>query len=174
MTYHPRFYNLSAIIRKYFTFLHAEEKVKRVFTTDPFVSFRSGYSSRIHLVGGKVYPIIRLKGTFFCGKSRCKTFFNIKQTDTFEGFATKKVYKINHSFNCDSKWLIYLFSCKVCGIKYIASIVDRLRLSWNNYKICQRNAADRGTPNQDYFHQHFLSDNHLDPTRQKKLITRTR
>ena len=73
---------------------------------------------------------------------------------------SKKVYKINHSFNCDSKCLIYLFSCKVCGIRYVGSTVDRFRLRWNNYKSCQRNTADGGTPNQNYFHQHFLSDRH--------------
>ena len=32
VAYHPRFHNLSAIVRKYFTFLYIEEKVKRVFT----------------------------------------------------------------------------------------------------------------------------------------------
>ena len=37
---------------------------------------------------------------------------------------------------------------------------DRFRLRWNNYKCCQRNAADGGTPNQNYFHQHFSSDDH--------------
>ena len=147
-------------MRKYFTFLYAEEKVKRVFIPAPFVSFRSGYSLRNHLVRAKVYPLIREKGTFCCKKSRCETCCNMKQTDTFESFVTKKVYKINHSFNCDSKCLIYLFSCKVCGIQYVGSTVDRFRLRWNNYKSCQRNAADGGTLNQNYFHQHFLSDGH--------------
>ena len=54
VTYPPRFLNLSAIVIKYFTFLYAEEKVKRVFTPAPFVSFRSGYSLRNHLVRAKV------------------------------------------------------------------------------------------------------------------------
>ena len=39
VTYHPRFYTLSAVIGKYFTFLFVQEKVKRVFTPAPFVSF---------------------------------------------------------------------------------------------------------------------------------------
>ena len=58
VTYHPRaswHINLSAIIRKYFTFFYAEEKVKRVFTPAPFVSFRSGYSLRNHLVRAKEF-----------------------------------------------------------------------------------------------------------------------
>ena len=80
-TYHHRFHNLSAIIRQYFTFLYAEEKVKRVSTLAPYVSFRSGYSLRDHLVRAKMFPLIREKGTFCCGKSRCETCCNIKQTD---------------------------------------------------------------------------------------------
>ena len=147
-------------MRKYFTFLYAEEKVKRVFTPAPFVSFRSGFSLRNHLVRAKVYPLIRENGTFCCRKSRCETCCNIKQTDTFESFVAKKVCKINHSFNCNSKCLSYLFSCKVCGIQYVGSTVGRFQLRWNNYKSCQRNAADGGVPNQNYFHQYFLSDGH--------------
>ena len=46
----------------------------------------------------------------------------------------------------------------VFSIQYVGSTVDRFRLRWNNYKRCQRNAADGGTPNQKYFHQHFLGD----------------
>ena len=128
MTCHPRFHNLSVIIRKYFTFLYAEKKLKRVFTPVPFISFRCGYSLRSYLVRAKVYPLIREKGTFCCGKSRCETCCNIKQTDTYKSFVTKKVYKINHAFNCDSKCLIYLFSGKVCGIQYVGSTVDEVRL----------------------------------------------
>ena len=131
-----------------------------LLVTPTTVLFRSGYSLRNHLVRAKVYPLIRKKGTFCCGKNSCETCRNIKQTDTSESFVTKKVYKINLSFNCGSNCLIYLFSCKVCGIQYIGSARDRFRLRWNNYKSCQRNAADGGTPNQNYFHQHFLSDGH--------------
>ena len=71
---------------------------------------------------------------------------------------TKNVHEINHLFSRDRKRLIYLFSCRVCGIQYVGSRVDRFRLRWNNYKSCQRNAADGGKPNQNYFHQHFLSN----------------
>ena len=66
-TYHPRFDNLSAIIKKHFTFLYSEEKVKRVFTPTQFVSFRSGYSLRNHLVRAKGYTLVREKGIFCCG-----------------------------------------------------------------------------------------------------------
>ena len=38
--------------------------------------------------------------------------------------------------------------------------VNRFRLRWNNYKCSQRTASEGGTPKQNYFHQHFLSENH--------------
>ena len=52
------------------------------------------------------------------------------------------------------------FLCKVCGIQHVSFTVDRFRIRWNNCRSCQRSAADGGTPNQNYFHQHFLSDGH--------------
>ena len=71
-TYHPRFHNLSAIIRKYFTFVCSEEKVKRGFTPASFVSFRFGYSLRNHLVRAKVYPLVREKIHFVVGRADVK------------------------------------------------------------------------------------------------------
>ena len=78
VTYHPRFHNLSAIRKKHFTYLYGKENVERVFPPAPLVSFRSGYSLRNHLVRAKVYPLIREKGTFCCGKSRCESCCNMK------------------------------------------------------------------------------------------------
>ena len=153
VTYHPRFHNLTNTIRKLFIYLYAKEQVKKVFTPTPFVSFRSDQVSlRSYLVRAKVYPLIREKGYSYCGKSRCEIFFNIQGTDNFQSFVTKEVYKINHHFHCDSKCVICLISCKVCGLQYVGSTVNRFRLRWNNYKCSQRIASEGGTPKQNYFH----------------------
>ena len=125
ITYYPRFYDLGKIIRKNFFYLCAEQQVKQVFTPAPFVSFGSGFSLRNHLVRAKVYPLLKEKESSCCGKSRCETCFNIKKTSTFQSFFTKKVYKINHHFHCDSKCIVYFLYCKVCGLKYVESTVDR-------------------------------------------------
>ena len=161
VTYHPRFHDLGKIIRKNFIYLYAEQQVKQVFTPAPFVSFQSGFSLRNHLVRAKVYPLLREKGSTCCGKGRCETCFNIKETNTFQSFVTKKVYKINHHFHCDSKCIVYFLSCKVCALQYVGSTVVRFRLRWNNYKCSQRAALEGVTPKQNYFHQHFLSEEHL-------------
>ena len=108
----------------------------------------------------KCIPCIREKGSSCWGKSRCETCFNIKETSTFQSFVTKKVYKINHHFHCDSKCIVYLLFCKVCGLQYVGSTFERFRLRWNNYRFPQRVALEGGTPKQNYFNQHFLSEDH--------------
>ena len=73
VTYHPRFYNLSSVIRKYFTFLYVEEKIRIIFTPAPFVSFRSGYSLRNNLVRAKVYThLLEKKVHFVVGRENVK------------------------------------------------------------------------------------------------------
>ena len=60
--YHSRFHDLGRIIRKNFIYSYAEEQVTKVFTPIQFVSFRSGFSLRNHLVRAKAYPLLREKG----------------------------------------------------------------------------------------------------------------
>ena len=52
----------------------------------------------------------------------------MQETDNFQSFVAEKVYKINHHFDCDDKCVIYLVSCKVCGLQYVGSTIDRFRL----------------------------------------------
>ena len=47
---------------------------------------------------------------------------------------------INHHLNCNDKCLIYLLSCKVCGLQYVGSATDKLRLRWKNSKENDRKA----------------------------------
>ena len=156
VTFHPRSHNSSNTIRTLFIYLYAKEKVKKVFTQAKFVLFSASYSLRSHLVRAKVYLLIREKGPCCFRKSS----FNIQETETFQIFVTKEVYKIKHHFHCDSKCVIYLISCKVCGLRYVESTLDRFCPRWNNYKCSQRIKSEGDTPKQNYFHQHFLNENH--------------
>ena len=123
-----------------------------------FVSLRSSYSSRNHLVCAKFHPLIRKKGSSCCWKSRCETCLDIQEIDTFQSFVKKEVYKVKHHVHCDSKYLIYLISCKLCGLQYVGSAVDRFCLRWNNYKCSQMIVSEGCTPKKNYSHQHFLSE----------------
>ena len=69
ITYHPRLHDIGRIVRKNLVSSYAEEQVKQVFTSAPFVSFGSGFSLRNNLVRAKVYPLPREgKGHHVVGK----------------------------------------------------------------------------------------------------------
>ena len=48
----------------------------------------------------------------------------------------------------------------MCGLQYFGSTVDRFCLRWNNYRCSTRVAWEGGIPKHNYFHQHFLKQDH--------------
>ena len=84
---------------------------------------------------------------------------NINETETFESFQTKQKYKINHHLNCNDKCLIYLLSCKVCGLQYVGSTTDKFCLHWINYKENDRKALRGEGHMQPELFEHFATDN---------------
>ena len=90
------------------------------------------------------------------GKYKRRTYKRL----TLSKVLSQDVYKINHHFHCDSKCVIYLIFSKVCGLQHVGSTFDRFRLRWNNYIRSQRIVSEGGTSKQNYFHQHFLRENH--------------
>ena len=161
VTYNPFLCHLGQTIRKNIFLLYQDEKVKRVFTPDPFVSFRTARTLRTHLVRAKAYPAEeRLVGSRKCFRNRCQVCKNVVETDTFQSFVDKKVYKINHRFTCSGKCLVYLLSCKVCGRQYTGQTVDEFRYRWNNYKDNNRKSLRRDEHKQAGFFAHFQSSDH--------------
>ena len=151
---------MSKIIKKHIKHLYVDSGVRSVFTALPFVSFCSVQNLRSHLVRSKLYAWERKIGSSKCNSPRCLTCNNIQECNTFTSHVTKETFKINHRFNCNSKCLIYLFSCKVCGKQYVGSTADKFRYQWNNYKNYQRK-AERGEHHmQKYLHDYFLSEDH--------------
>ena len=141
--YHPRLKGLSSLIKRNLQYLYADQEVKKVLTPAPFVSFRSARNLNSFLVRSKVYPLDGKLGSEKCNGKRCLVCLNVVETDSFESFQTKKQGKINHNLNCNDKCLIYLLSCKICGLQYLGSTTDLFRYPWNNYKNNNRK-AERG------------------------------
>ena len=112
------------------------------------------------IMRSKLYPQEQKTGSPKCNSLRCLTCNNIKECDTFTSHVTKETFKINHHFNCNSKCLIYLFSCKVCGKQYVGSTTDKFRYRRNNYKNCQRKTESREDHKQKCLHAHFLREDH--------------
>ena len=98
-------------------------KLKMYLTLLVFVSFPSVRTLRNHLMRAKVYSVgERLVGSRKFNENRYQVCKNVIETETFQSFVDKKVYKINHRFTCSDKCLVYLLSCKVCGMKIMVKI----------------------------------------------------
>ena len=160
VTYNPAFKNFFQVIRNNLQLLYADEQVKKVFSPAPFVSFRSRRNLKSYLVKSKIYPLERKVGSEKCKSKRCLVCLNVSETDVFQSFQTKKQYKINHQLNCNDKRLIYLLSCKVCGLQHAGSTTDKFRLRWNNYKENNRKAKRREEHMQSLVFEHFSINDH--------------
>ena len=72
----------------------------------------------------------------------------------------QRSYKINHSFDCNEKCLIYLLTSNCYHKQYVRQTVDIFRNKWNNYKNNVRK-FDRGEHcMQRHFYEHFILPGH--------------
>ena len=63
----------------------------------------------------------------------------MKNTLTFNSKHLDEVYQIKKKFNCNSKMVVYLIECRVCGKQYNRSTVTKSRAKANNYKSTHSN-----------------------------------
>ena len=84
------------------------------------------------------------------------------ETDILQSFQTKEQYKINHQLDWNDKCLIFLLSCKACGLQYVGSTTDKFRLRWNNYNENNRKAKRREEHMKPLIFTHSSSKDHND------------
>ena len=100
-------------------------------------------------------------GVFKCNNKRCEICNFIEPGNEFKSFVTRKTYKINFRFDCNSSDVIYLTSCKVCGQQYTGTTVTRFRERFNQYKsnVNLSSQEVRGLMQEKMISQ-FLTANH--------------
>ena len=100
-------------------------------------------------------------GVFACGRSNCEICDVLLLGNKFKSSVTKKEYKINFNFNCNSENVIYLLTCKVCNIQYVGTTITRFRDRFNQYKsnINLYSQGRRGLM-QERVISHFFEQNH--------------
>ena len=65
--------------------------------------------------------------------------------------------------DCNSRNVVYLTNCKVCGLQYVGSTTTTFRLRFNNYKSRLRAHSKMSAANKcknDTIYKHFHSDEH--------------
>ena len=74
------------------------------------------------------------------------------------GTSSYKTYKINHEFNCNESFFIYLLTCKTCHNEYVGQTVDMFRSRWNIYKSNDRKYLVGEPGIQEHIFEHFNSE----------------
>ena len=127
VAYHPLLNYHYNIIRKHLYLLNMDQKVKDVFISQPMVCFGSSRKLSSYLVRAKLYPLERRVDSYKWCCNRCQVCLSITETDMLICSNDQRPYKINHSFDCNEKCLIYLSTCNCCQKQYVGQTIDILR-----------------------------------------------
>ena len=126
----------------------------------PMVTLRSSRKLSSCLVRGKLYPLERVTGTGKCRGKHCAVCLNINETSTFTNWVTHVTHKINHKFNCNNKYLIYLLTCKEYSKQCVGQTIGDVRFRWNNHKDNNRKYQRSETCMQEHLFRDFSSPGH--------------
>ena len=61
--------------------------------------------------------------------------------------------------NCNSQNVVYLITCKACGLQYVGSTKTKFRVRYNNYHTANRKHLIKKV-NQQQLHDHFDRPGH--------------
>ena len=68
-------------------------------------------------------------------KDLCQSYSSMKNTSTFKRKHSNNVYQIKKNFYCNSKMMVYLIECRVCGEQCNGSTVKKFCGKANNAHI---------------------------------------
>ena len=130
--------------------------MKEIFGEQPIVAFRRPKNIKNHLVRAKINTDRTTNpGTFKCGHGGCRICKDyMPETNIFRSSTTGITYNIHQKLNCNSRNVIYLLTCKTCGIQYVGETSTRFRERMNNHKSAINNAYDNSVA------RHYNSPGH--------------
>ena len=96
--------------------LTPNKEQKKVFPDMPVIGFWNGKSLKDYLVRAKLPKLDESGRCEQFGKKTCLVCDSISTTTRFATEACQETFRIqNRPLNCDSKKVLYLLKCKVCG-----------------------------------------------------------
>jgi hypothetical protein len=135
----------------------ADENTRNVFTTPPLVVFRRDKNLQDLLVHTKLSHNNNSEtGTKPCGRRNCQTCKHTLVTSTI--ICPKMTLKVNGSFTCNSRGVVYAIVCTRCQLVYIGNTGRSLKARLHEHLRDIHNRALKPVP------IHFNSDNHKGAT----------
>ena len=167
VTYYPVFRHLKNQLKELHVILACDEAHKKVFPEVPIIGFKSNKNLKSYLVRAALPDINEVGRCKPCGGKRppCQLCSNMKNTSTFKSKHSNEVDQIKKNFNCNSKMVVYLIECRICGKQYNGCTVTKFRARPNNYKSTHRNfrkeqILSNQAHNQKRFYEHYLQNNY--------------
>ena len=131
VTYHPVLPNIGGIFKELHPPLSLSNRCKQAIQDLPMMAFRRPKSLKEYLVRAKLRPLDQDKegtrGTHKCASRRCDVCNYLIVGDRFSNHTTGASYTINRGLDCNSRNVVYLISCKVCGFQYLGSTTTKFR-----------------------------------------------
>ena len=116
VTYYPVFRHLKSHLKELHV-MNCDEDHKKVFPEVPIIAFKNNKNLKSHLVRITLPDINEVGRCKPCSGKRppCQLCSNMKNTSTFKSKHSNQVYQIKENFECNSKMVVYLIECRICG-----------------------------------------------------------
>ena len=129
----------------------------------PVIGFRNDKSLKDFLVRATLPSLNESGRCKPCGNKTCLVCDSISTAMTLTTEACQETFKVQSGpLTCDSKKVLYLLKCKVCGeIPYVGKAKLRFCYRFSNYKSKHRAfRKDNGKFPQKLFHTHYCLNGH--------------
>jgi hypothetical protein len=161
VTFHPKLPPLRNITNDNHHILHTSDRLQQAVPDTPILAYRRPRNLRDLLVRAEVPPLTdpistTQQGTHTCHSNRCVVCKDhIQEGTTFASHVNNSSHKIRANITCTTSNVVYLITCRVCGVQYVGETKNTLKKRFYGHRSTV-NTQKLDTP----VGQHFNLPNH--------------
>jgi len=137
-TFNPHSKNIAQLVKKRWNLLQSKTRLQKIFgKSSPLMAYRRPKSLRDILVSAKIRSPSKMTqetGLNPCNKPRCSWCPYMIPGNKFQSLATGQKFKLLHTLNCKSQWVIYAINCLKCKKQYVGKCETGLNIRLNNHR----------------------------------------
>ena len=164
VTFNPKLPPIRDITNDNHHILHTSDRLQRAVPDPPILAYRRPRNLRDFLVRAEVPPLSNPvpspHGTFKCEANRCVVCADhIQEGDSITSNSTNSSHRIKGSITCTTSNVVYLISCRVCGVQYVGETKNTLKKRFYGHRSTV-NTENLDTPVGYHFNRpnHSMSD----------------
>ena len=141
------------IAKRHLPILHVSERLRKAFWYPPLIASRCPKNLKDLLVRATLTSNP-------CGAPRCKTCPILRVTDEFSSHTTGQFFKVKFRTSCKSSNIVYLITCRRCGLQYVGETSQPLHARINGHRFDITHRRTDVSPVADHFNSgaHSESD----------------